>query len=295
MMKNTVMHGAYAALGLASLAAGQVREVEREVSAEAVSLVFNDPVRDSESVSSMDPGLFEETASASATIPPFASNRSEATQRSFFQPAFRPGEDVIDARGSAVAQLFIQGLGDASATSTFFVRFEVGPGATLEIDEFNLVVDDRLGAEVSRDRPGDAQASLLLSNLDSGEVVFEAVAELDDLGTAVLVESEDPIVLDLMAGRYELRVEASAIDATMGVMEVQDSLAAASYFVCATIVDPGACRADLDGDDELTIFDFLEFQNLFDAGDPAADFDGDGSLTIFDFLAFQNAFDAGCP
>jgi len=55
-----------------------------------------------------------------------------------------------------------------------------------------------------------------------------------------------------------------------------------------------ACRADLDGDGELTIFDFLEFQNLFDAGDPLADFDGDGELTLFDFLAFQNAFDAGC-
>ncbi|MEQ9585465.1 MAG: GC-type dockerin domain-anchored protein [Phycisphaerales bacterium] len=56
-----------------------------------------------------------------------------------------------------------------------------------------------------------------------------------------------------------------------------------------------ACRADLDGDGDLTIFDFLAFQNLFDLMDPLADFDGDGSLTIFDFLAFQNAFDAGCP
>lgn len=56
---------------------------------------------------------------------------------------------------------------------------------------------------------------------------------------------------------------------------------------------PG-CRADLDGDGSLTIFDFLAFQNAFDAGDPVADFDGDGSLTIFDFLAFQNEFDAGC-
>ena len=55
-----------------------------------------------------------------------------------------------------------------------------------------------------------------------------------------------------------------------------------------------ACRADLDGDGSLTIFDFLEFQNLFDAGDPIADFDGDGRLTLFDFLAYQNAFDAGC-
>jgi hypothetical protein len=55
-----------------------------------------------------------------------------------------------------------------------------------------------------------------------------------------------------------------------------------------------SCRADLDGDGELTIFDFLAFQNAFDAMDPVADFDGDGAFTIFDFLAFQNAFDAGC-
>ena len=60
-----------------------------------------------------------------------------------------------------------------------------------------------------------------------------------------------------------------------------------------TFGDP-PCRVDLDGDGQLTIFDFLAYQNLFDAGDPIADFDGDGSLTIFDFLAFQNEFDQGC-
>ncbi|MFI4881959.1 MAG: hypothetical protein ACIAQU_05175, partial [Phycisphaerales bacterium JB064] len=41
-----------------------------------------------------------------------------------------------------------------------------------------------------------------------------------------------------------------------------------------------ACRADLDGDGALTIFDFLAFQNAFDAGEAIADFDGDGELTI---------------
>ncbi|MFI4917099.1 MAG: PQQ-dependent sugar dehydrogenase [Phycisphaerales bacterium JB060] len=61
------------------------------------------------------------------------------------------------------------------------------------------------------------------------------------------------------------------------------------------IPDSCQCLADLDGDGELTVFDFLEFQNLFDMGDPLADFDGDGELTLFDFLAFQNAFGAGCP
>ena len=57
----------------------------------------------------------------------------------------------------------------------------------------------------------------------------------------------------------------------------------------------GGCRVDLDGDGELSIFDFLVFQNLFVAGDLAADFDGDGELTVFDFLAFQNEFVTGCP
>ena len=54
------------------------------------------------------------------------------------------------------------------------------------------------------------------------------------------------------------------------------------------------CRADMDGDGALTIFDFLTFQNLFAAQDPRADFDGDGQFTIFDFLTFQNEFAAGC-
>ncbi|MFI4915727.1 MAG: GC-type dockerin domain-anchored protein, partial [Phycisphaerales bacterium JB060] len=54
------------------------------------------------------------------------------------------------------------------------------------------------------------------------------------------------------------------------------------------------CAADRDADGELTIFDFLAFQNLFDSGDLRADLDQDGQLTIFDFLTYQNRFDAGC-
>ncbi|MFI4915923.1 MAG: GC-type dockerin domain-anchored protein [Phycisphaerales bacterium JB060] len=61
----------------------------------------------------------------------------------------------------------------------------------------------------------------------------------------------------------------------------------------ATVAAAG-CRADLDGDGALTLFDFLAFQNLFDSGSIQADFDGDGALTLFDFLAFQNEFAAGC-
>jgi hypothetical protein len=57
---------------------------------------------------------------------------------------------------------------------------------------------------------------------------------------------------------------------------------------------PPACRADIDGDGGLDLFDFLAFVNLHNAGDAKADFDDDGVLTLFDFLAYTNAFNAGC-
>lgn len=50
-------------------------------------------------------------------------------------------------------------------------------------------------------------------------------------------------------------------------------------------------RADLDGDGELTLLDYLVFLNYFDAGDPRADFDLDERFTVFDLLEFQNAFE----
>jgi len=86
-------------------------------------------------------------------------------------------------------------------------------------------------------------------------------------------------------------------DATTGdtlTFRVTGSVGSDSGIVTLALPATGDCRADLDGDGSLTIFDFLEFQNLFAAGDLVADFDGDGRLTIFDFLAFQNEFALGC-
>lgn len=54
------------------------------------------------------------------------------------------------------------------------------------------------------------------------------------------------------------------------------------------------CPADLDGDCEATIFDFLLFGNWFDAGDLRADLTGDGVLDVFDYLYFLNIFQDGC-
>ncbi|MFI4915924.1 MAG: GC-type dockerin domain-anchored protein, partial [Phycisphaerales bacterium JB060] len=73
-----------------------------------------------------------------------------------------------------------------------------------------------------------------------------------------------------------------------------DNWPGASGFVREQIRWLLSCKADLDGDGELTIFDFLEFQRLFDARDVRADVFYDGKFDVFDFLAFFNQFDAGC-
>lgn len=55
------------------------------------------------------------------------------------------------------------------------------------------------------------------------------------------------------------------------------------------------CRADLDGDGALTLFDVLAFQNAYAAGAGMADFTSDGELSVADYLRFIDNFTAGCP
>ncbi|MFI4917811.1 MAG: GC-type dockerin domain-anchored protein [Phycisphaerales bacterium JB060] len=106
---------------------------------------------------------------------------------------------------------------------------------------------------------------------------IKADIENQDLLTLVFVDDTDPNVSATYRGQAPF-----------------EGREGPKLFITAEGDTTGGCRADLDGDGDLTIFDFLQFQNLFDAGDLTADFDGDGTLTIFDFLAFQNEFDAGC-
>lgn len=59
-----------------------------------------------------------------------------------------------------------------------------------------------------------------------------------------------------------------------------------------------SCEVDLDGDGELTLFDFLAFQTLFAAGDERADLDrstGAGVFDALDFAAFADHCQDGCP
>ncbi|MFI4916913.1 MAG: GC-type dockerin domain-anchored protein [Phycisphaerales bacterium JB060] len=113
-----------------------------------------------------------------------------------------------------------------------------------------------------------------------------------DVGTVFLADYLADLGVDVSGWTLLTARAMSADGSTIAGVGTRDGDRRA--FLITGLPVSGPCRADIDGDGELTIFDFLAFQNLFDAGDLSADFDGDGELTIFDFLAFQNAFDAGC-
>ncbi len=139
-----------------------------------------------------------------------------------------------------------------------------------------FVAENGPGLTISRE--GGTGTRIANNLADTGDAIFVAAstASADILAPCIDWGTADPIAISD-------RIHDGADDPLL-----------ASVFVDP--IGPCECRADLDGDGALTIFDFLAFQTAFDAGDlVTADFDGDGVLTLFDFLTFQTEFDAGCP
>jgi len=63
------------------------------------------------------------------------------------------------------------------------------------------------------------------------------------------------------------------------------------------VIDPADCLdcpADLNGDGDLDLLDFVAYQQAFTAGEPFADCNADGVLDVFDFVCFQKLFGSGC-
>ena len=55
------------------------------------------------------------------------------------------------------------------------------------------------------------------------------------------------------------------------------------------------CAADINGDGQLSILDFVAFQYAWQLQDPIADCNGDATFNILDFVCYQQLFQAGCP
>jgi|GEM_PF-3076591 len=151
--------------------------------------------------------------------------------------------------------------------------FELGDGHTTTV----LVQLHTLGSDI------DTESFTLTDNdgnafepTDITVLLHDPAIEMQVLVEFVVEGNAESYTFDSLGSASSLSFAEMAID-----LFVQESL--------------GECVADFDGDGELTLFDFLAYQNAFDAGDASADLDGDGELTLFDFLAFQNAFAAGCP
>ncbi|MEQ8844362.1 MAG: choice-of-anchor R domain-containing protein [Phycisphaerales bacterium] len=197
------------------------------------------------------------------------------------------------------------GINDSSRTKG--MGFEMSGGSDMTLDGVTLrlditSVDVAPVIEIYSD--GGGVPGALLTTLVNPSTFSPGIGDyiFTPDGSFTLVGGETYwIVASSAAGTYDWKASSPAETPTGTATHVGATFGAYPPAVSSSILNTyfveassASCRADLDGDGQLTIFDFLAFQNLFDAGDPIADFDGDGSLTIFDFLAFQNEFDAGC-
>lgn len=60
------------------------------------------------------------------------------------------------------------------------------------------------------------------------------------------------------------------------------------------IPDECSCPADVNGDGELNVLDFVAFQLAWQMEDAAADCDGNGVYDVLDFVCYQGLFQEGC-
>lgn len=122
----------------------------------------------------------------------------------------------------------------------------------------------------------------------TGQIVLDGVLDVrfaDGYEPAATDRYEVVTATEVVGAFEEIMIEPSGAIIEVGPAHVVVTGTSAVLVVCA---------ADRDGDGELTVFDFLAFQDQYASGDLAADLDRDGSLTIFDFLLFQNRFAQGC-
>ncbi|OAB55136.1 hypothetical protein AY599_19165 [Leptolyngbya valderiana BDU 20041] len=212
----------------------------------------------------------------------------------------------------------------AAQGSPYFIEIVVDP-PVIEPGE-RATIELRAHFPVEKWAIGWVQTSLLSSTGDAGLTYWRIVPPMDGPLSArgdrtgagiesinarqiqfpweILADTDNPMVcwrVDYvappeLADRQEIDLWTRS--SRFEVYATRDSYGADSFLremvdgqATLTIV---ACRADINGDGALDLFDFLAFFNAFDAGEPIADFDFDGALTGLDFLAFQNRFGAGC-
>ena len=175
--------------------------------------------------------------------------------------AFGPDGDLYVASGGTNSVLRFDGgtgefVGEAVPAGTFGLA---GPIGVLFDDRGRLYVSGYDSNNVLVVPPGGSPTVLV----SSGEsVLFRptqmAIGPDEALVVASQGSSASAVRFDRMTGQ------------TLGILLPAGAggLGAARWGLVMMPTPPAECRADFDGDGQLTIFDFLAFQNAFDAGCP---------------------------
>ena len=203
----------------------------------------------------------------------------------------------ISGTGNDVLGFSVDGLGglDTIAGSPFISPGDSPAWVTVSPDSRFVYAGHGRDATVQGfaiDQSTGALSALGVSFDVGSQGTLGTVGTLELPAGNFLFVTDNSTVFDGMSGIYSFRIEDTGDITQIGDIVMTPGSQPDNFVVWQPGTDD--CRADLDGDGQLTLFDFLAFQNAFDMGDPIADFDGDGDLTLFDFLAFQNEFDAGC-
>ncbi len=167
------------------------------------------------------------------------------------------------------------------------IRLATLPEAEIAIDLYQIPAGSPpLGAgSPDRVRIGSTTVTFSASDLPAVETVFVPVSGVVEADAALMVEVSAPDFEQLAGGRFgdffliggagnPAFPEFYLTSPPCGVLEPTSGgvLCAFGSDCDALIIAEGrlasVCRADLDRDGELTIFDFLAFQNAFDAGCP---------------------------
>ena len=158
-------------------------------------------------------------------------------------------------------------------------------------DEDQLIVEFALG--------DDLEFALDHSIVQGG---FEGVAVIDADPLFVEGHSIGAGSPAIDAGNNVALTEGLALDLAGNPRFVDDPDTIDTGIGPAPIVDMGAyefqpasCPADVNGDGQLNVLDFVAFQLLWQAADPAADCDANAEFDVLDFVCYQLAFQAGCP
>ena len=115
----------------------------------------------------------------------------------------------------------------------------------------------------------------------------------DTADTSPVISSPGPFAIGGVLSNGEL---VPAFDGLVDDVQVYDTKLSDAD-VLFLFDNPGEelpCPADVNGDGNLNVLDFVAFQQLWQAADGSADCDANGAFNVLDFVCFQQLFVAGC-